>query len=179
MWCFDAHRLRRVRSLIGLLGLVLACICLTACGFRLRGTQELPYATIALNVPPNSPLGAELARNIRVGTNTQIISDPTKAEAVFDLLGELRDRQVLTIDAQGRALEYTLRDRLRFRLRDAKGREVIEPTDLLVQRDMSSNDTQRLSKESEETLLYRDMQTDLVQQLMRRIAAAKPYATSE
>ena len=162
-----------------MVGAVLICACLVGCGFKLRGTQQLPFATIALNIPPNSPLGTELARNIRAGTNTQIISDPAKAEAVFDLLGELRDRQVLTIDAQGRALEYTLRDRLRFRLRDAKGREVIEPTDLLVQRDISFNDSQRLSKESEEALLYRDMQTDLVQQLLRRIAAARPYATSE
>ena len=179
MSCSDARRAQGASSLATLLGVVFMCLCLAACGFKLRGTQQLPFATIALNFPPNSPLGTELARNIRAGTNTQIISDATKADAVFDLLGELRDRQVLTIDAQGRALEYTLRDRLRFRLRDSKGREVIEPTDVQVQRDISFNDSQRLSKESEETLLYRDMQTDLVQQLLRRIAAAKPYAASE
>jgi len=158
---------------------ILACLCVGACGFTLRGTQQLPFPTIALNFPPNSPLGTELARNIRTGTSTQIVTDPSKASAVFDLMGESRDRQVLTLNAQGRAVEYSLRDRLRFRLRDAQGREVIEPTDLQVQRDISFNDSQRLSKESEEALLYRDMQTDLVQQLLRRIAAAKPYAASE
>jgi len=158
---------------------LLAGFALGACGFALRGTQQLPFATIALNFPPNSPLGTELARNIRTGTTTQIVSDPAKAQATFDLIGEFRDRQVLTLNAQGRAIEYSLRDRLRFRLRDAQGREVIEPTELLAQRDISFNDSQRLSKESEETLLYRDMQTDLVQQLLRRIAAAKPYATSD
>jgi len=178
MWSYSERPLR-AGPLAAVLGPFLLCLGLTACGFQLRGTQQLPFATIALNFPPNSPLGTELARNIRTGTNTRVISDPTKAAAVFDLLGELRDRQVLTIDAQGRALEYTLRDRLRFRVRDAKGREVIEPTDLQVQRDISFNDSQRLSKESEEALLYRDMQSDLVQQLLRRIAAAKPYADSE
>jgi LPS-assembly lipoprotein len=30
-----------------------------------------------------------------------------------------------------------------------------------------------LAKEAEEVLLYRDMQTDIVQQLLRRIAAVK------
>jgi len=162
-----------------LLGPVLVCLWLGACGFTLRGTQQLPFPTIALNIPPNSPLGTELARNIRAGTSTQVVNDPTKAAAVLDLIGESRDRQVLTLNAQGRAIEYSLRDRLRFRLRDAQGRDVIEPTDLQVQRDISFNDSQRLSKESEEALLYRDMQTDLVQQLLRRIAAAKPYAASE
>ncbi len=178
MWSYS--RLRRLaHRFCHWAGPLAACVLLVACGFQLRGTQQLPFETIALNFPPNSPLGTELARNIRTSTNTRVIADSTKAEAVFDLLTEMRDRQVLTIDAQGRALEYTLRDRLRFRLRDAKGREVIEPTDLQVQRDITFNDSQRLSKESEEALLYRDMQTDLVQQLLRRIAAAKPYADSE
>jgi len=157
----------------------LACALLCACGFSLRGTQQLPFPTIALNIPPNSPLGTELARNIRTGTRTTIVADASGAAATFDLLGEVRDRQVLTLNAQGRAIEYSLRDRLRFRLRDAQGREVIEPTELLAQRDISFNDSQRLSKESEEALLFRDMQSDLVQQLLRRIAAAKPYATAD
>ena len=162
-----------------LAGLLLTTALLGACGFALRGTQNLPFASIVLNFPPNSPLGTELARNIRTGTNTSIVTDAAAAAASFDLLGETRDRQVLTLNAQGRAIQYSLRERLRFRLRDAQGREIIEPTELLVQRDISFNDSQRLSKESEETLLYRDMQTDLVQQLIRRLAAAKPYAAAD
>ena len=39
---------------------------------------------------------------------------------------------------------------------------------------MAFNETQVLAKESEEALLYRDMQADLVQQIMRRLAAIKP-----
>src|SRR5208283_5335449 len=83
-----------------LLGPTLLVLCLGACGFTLRGTQQLPFATIYLNFPPNSPLGTELARNIRTGTSTQIETDATKAAAALDLIGENRDRQVLTLDAQ-------------------------------------------------------------------------------
>jgi len=161
------------------LGLALflgTCLGLGACGFQLRGLQQLPFSTISLSIPPNSALGTELARNIRTGTNTQIVTDASKAAAVFELMGETRDRQILTLNAQGRAIQYSLRDRLRFRLRDAQGRDMIEPTELQVQRDISFNDSQRLSKESEESLLVRDMRADLVQQLLRRLAAAKPYA---
>ena len=140
MWSYSA-RGRAARTPARAVVPALMCLWLMACGFTLRGTQQLPFATIALNIPPNSPLGTELARNIRTGTTTQIVSDPTKAAAVFDLLGENRDRQVLTLNAQGRAIEYSLRDKLRFRLRDAQGREVIEPTDLQVQRDISFNDS--------------------------------------
>ena len=152
------------------------CLATAACGFALRGVQNLPFATITLNVPLNSPLGVELARSIRISTRTTVIEAPAKADAFFDLMGEIRDRQIQVVNAQGRATNYSLRDRVRFRVRDAQGRELIEPTELIVQRDISYNDSQRLSKESEEALLYRDMQTDLVQQILRRIAAAHPYA---
>jgi LPS-assembly lipoprotein len=158
-----------------------ACLTLGACGFALRGTQQLPFDTIALNFPAESPLGVELARDIRTGTHTRIVDDPTKAAAIFDLIAETAnpDRQVLTYNAQGRAIEYTLRYRLYFRLRDARGREVIEPTELSAQRDISFNDSQRLSKESEEQLLFRDMRSDVIQQLLRRLAAARPYASAD
>ena len=38
---------------------------------------------------------------------------------------------------------------------------------------LTFNDSAVLSKESEEGLLYRDMQSDMVQQIMRRLAAAQ------
>jgi len=50
---------------------------------------------------------------------------------------------------------------------------LIEPTELLQQRDISFSETAVLAKEAEEALLYRNMQTDIVQQLMRRLAAVK------
>jgi LPS-assembly lipoprotein len=54
---------------------------------------------------------------------------------------------------------------------------VFLPTsEILLTRDMAYNDAQVLAKENEEALLYRDMQTDMVQQIMRRLAAARPTA---
>jgi LPS-assembly lipoprotein len=149
---------------------------LVGCGFRLRGARALPFETLYLAIPPNSPLGAELARNIRAGTNTRVIETREKADAILEIVAESREREVLALNAQGRAREYQLRLALGFRLTDGKGRELIAPTRLVAQRDVSFNDAQVLAKESEETLLYRDMQTDLVQQILRRIAAARADA---
>lgn len=163
----------------GALVSVLLVVLLGACGFALRGPQQLPFPTLALNFPLNSQLGIELSRNIRTSSQTRIVPDASQAAAVLDLIGEAQDKQVVVFNAQGRAIEYTLIYRLRFRLRDAQGREVIESTELQVHRDITSNDSQRLSKESEEELLRRDMRTDLVQQLLRRLAAAKPFATTD
>eukprot|EP01037_Dinobryon_pediforme_P000010 gene10-10_t len=95
------------------------------------------------------------------------------AEAIFDLLQEQQERVVVGLNASGQVRELQLRLRIKFRLRTPTGVELIPDTELLQQRDISYNETIALAKEAEEALLYRDMRTDLVQQLMRRLAAAK------
>jgi LPS-assembly lipoprotein len=69
--------------------------------------------------------------------------------------------------------EFQLRIRVRFVLRTPQGLTLIAPTDIVQQRDISFNESAVLAKEAEEGLLYRDMQSDIVQQLLRRLAAVK------
>jgi len=88
-------------------------------------------------------------------------------------MNELREKQILSITGGGRVSEYQLRYRVFFRLTDAKNREHIPASELILKRDFSYNDEQALSKDSEEALLYRDMRDDAVQQLVRRMQAAK------
>jgi LPS-assembly lipoprotein len=153
--------------------LAVPLVAAAGCGFRLRGSQQLPFETLYLAVPENSALGAELARNIRVGTTTQVVAERAKAQAVLELINEQREREVLALDGQGRVREYQLRLRLLLRVTDGKGREFLTGTPLGVQRDIAFNESQVLAREAEETQLYRDMQTDLVQQIVRRLAAIK------
>ena len=106
----------------------------------------------------------------------QVLRDPASlptAEAIMDLLQEHQERVVVGLNASGQVRELQLRLRIRFKLRASDGRELIPDTELLQQRDISYNETIALAKEAEEALLYRNMQTDLVQQLLRRLAAVK------
>jgi LPS-assembly lipoprotein len=79
----------------------------------------------------------------------------------------------VAINAQGRATEYQLRLRIRFRVLDRDALELIAPTDLLARRDITFNESDLLAKESEEGLLYRDMQSDLVRQMVNRLSAMR------
>ena len=90
------------------------------------------------------------------------------------MLSESRGKSILSLNSQGRVREYLLTYTLRFRVRDARGVEMLAPTEISLKRSISFDETQVLAKESEEVLLYRDMQTDLVQQILRRLAAIKP-----
>jgi LPS-assembly lipoprotein len=146
-----------------------AAAVLGGCGFKLRGAQTLPVETLFLALPVNSPLGAEITRVVRSSTNARVVSDRKEAQAIFELLGEAREREVLSVNAQGRAREYQLRLLTTFRVVDPNGIELIAPTTLTARRDIAFNESELLAKESEEALLYRDMQSDLVRQMVTRL----------
>ena len=153
--------------------IALACaVLLTACGFQLRGTAALPFDTLYM---PNTAGGIalDLKRNIQSGTRTVVLDDAKKAEAVIEFAQEAREKQILSLAATGRVREYQLRYRVAFRVHDGKGGEFLPLSTVQLTRDITFNDSEVLAKETEEQLLYRDMQFDMVQQIMRRLAGAQ------
>lgn len=151
---------------------------LSGCGFKLRGSggqADLPFRTVHVGLPDSSPLGTELRRNIAAGT-TAIATDPKKADAVVEVLSETRDKEVLSLNSQGRVREHALYYKVNFRVRDSAGTELLPSTEIVIRRVISFNESQVLAKETEEASLYREMQSDMVRQMLRRIAALKPAA---
>ena len=152
---------------------LLSTCLLTACGFQLRGQQTLPFRSLYIAISPSSQLGAELKRNITAGTETRLVDTPEEAQAILSISNELREKTILSLNSSGKVREFRLRYRVDFRVHDTRGINYIPQNEIVIQRDFSFNDTQVLAKENEEALLYRDMQNDMVQQILRRLAAAK------
>jgi LPS-assembly lipoprotein len=153
-----------------------AALVLAGCGFRLRGAPDLAFRTLYVNAAETSPIGNELKRNLASLGDLVLITDAAlqpSAEAVLDILSETREKTVVGMNTAGQVREFQLRSRIRFQLRTPKGKELIAPTELLLKRDISFNESAVLAKEAEEGLMYRDMQSDIVQQLIRRLAAVK------
>jgi LPS-assembly lipoprotein len=164
-------------SLVRAVAALLLAAALSGCGFKLRGSDgsySMPFHSIYLAFPDTSPLGTELKRNLRAGDAVVIADKPDQAEAQFDVLSENRGKAILSLNSLGRVREYLLTYTLVFRVRDGKGAEILGPTEITLRRNLAFSEQQVLAKESEEALLYRDMQSDLVQQIMRRLAAIKP-----
>lgn len=149
---------------------------LAACGFQLRQSPEFAFRTLYTGVAEGSPLGNELKRNLASTGKVRVLTDAREmngADVVLDVLTDQREKVVVGVTSSGQVREFQLRVRLRFRLRTPQGRELIPQTELLLQRDVSFNESAVLAKEAEEALLYRNMQSDIVQQLMRRLAAVR------
>ncbi len=143
---------------------------LAGCGFQLRGSAALPFDSVYIeNAGPE--MGVELARAIRT-TQTAVVQSPAEAQAVLQVVSQGREQQILTLSGAGRVSEYRLIYRVSFRVRDKTGKELIPLQQLELRRELTYDASQTLAKESEIALLYRDMQTDAVQQMMRRMAAA-------
>jgi LPS-assembly lipoprotein len=145
---------------------------LAACGFQLRGTTELPFSRIALvGFAPRSQLADELRRTL--SQSAEVVATPAQAQVVLYALSDRRERSVVASTTASQVRELQLRVRLEFKLTTPGGRELIPATELLQTRDMSYSETVALAKEYEEATLLRAMQSDIVGQLMRRLAHVK------
>jgi LPS-assembly lipoprotein len=146
---------------------------LAGCGFKLRGSLNFAFDSIAVNPATGGQVAAELRRALASNLRLVEPGGQPPAQVVLDVVSEQREKTVVGVNTSGQVREFQLRIRVRFKLRSTQGKDLIEETELLQQRDISFNESAVLAKESEEALLYRDMQSDLVQQLMRRLAAIK------
>ncbi len=80
---------------------------------------------------------------------------------------------MVAYNSSGQVRELQLRLRISLPAAHARRARADSPTELLQTRDVSYNETQALAKEAEEALLMRNMQSDMVQQLLRRLAAVR------
>lgn len=151
---------------------------LAGCGFHLRGSATLPFESVFVDLPPTSSVGVELKRNLRAGTNAKIVEARAEAQAIITGTSETRTKTILSLNSSGRVREFRLRYAFNYSVIDQKGQPLATPATIVLERDYTYSDDQILAKESEEALLYRDMQTDLVQQVIRRLAAAKAPAAA-
>jgi len=151
---------------------VVGNVALAACGFELRGTPELPFSRIALEgFAARSPLADELKRAL--SQSAEVVTGADRAQVVLHAVTDTREKGVVASTAAGQVRELQLRVRLAFRLSTPAGAELIPATELLLTRDMSYSESVALAKEYEEVQLYRAMQSDIVAQVMRRLAQVK------
>ncbi len=152
---------------------LISSLLLAGCGFQLRGAANLPFDTLYVQAPTGSQFATQFKRVVSAGSSTRVVDTPKEAAATLVILNELREKSILSLSGAGRVREFQLRYRLSYRMLDAKAVETFPLTEIVLTRDFSFNDQDTLSKESEEALLFRDMQTDAVQQLVRRLQVVR------
>ncbi len=165
--CADSAR----RSTLRLVVTLAAVSAVAGCGFKLRGDQSYSFGSIAVTPNPGSAVAQELRRSFGPAVHVAQGNEPsTKSQLLLDVGNEVREKVVVGVNSSGQVREFQLRMRVTMRLRTPQGKDLIEGAEISQQRDISFNESAVLAKEAEEALLYRDMQSDIVQQILRRLA---------
>ena len=176
------HLSRRwvVTRLLALTGLVTTGG-LAGCGFRLRGSGvTLVFKSIALRGSGSTIMVQQLQDQLRA-SGVNVIEprsavpgpDPLVPDVVLTLLHDQRERVVVGTAVAGQVRELQLRHTVRFHLRTPQGKELIEEATIQQVRELSYSETQALAKEAEEALLFDDMRSGVVRQIMSRLAAVR------
>jgi LPS-assembly lipoprotein len=159
------------------LWIIVATLLLSACGFHLRGEYSLPFDKLYISVPETAELHAVLKRNIEASTQTRVVGKQDEAQATLQIVTDTPVKRILSLNSAGRVREYQLGRSFIFKVMHPNGGEYVPQSSIVISREMTFDDAAVLSKEAEEVLLWRDIQNDLVQQLLRRLATAKQNPT--
>jgi LPS-assembly lipoprotein len=157
-------------------GVVLIASLLAGCGFHLRGEAHYEFNTLYLNSPAAQPLTADLKRSLEGIGTAQLVATPEKAQVILDIASVENNKQILSLSSGGKVSEFLLSKRVLFRVHDAAGNDWLPTSELVVRRTYSYSDAAALPKEAQEQRLWREMQDDAVQQIVRRLQAAKKPA---
>ena len=136
----------------------LVVIGLAGCGFQLRGTATYAFDSMYLSSAAKLTDSAAAAQ---VVLNIPVVQD---------------DKEVLSLSSAGAVREFQLIKRVTFRLHDNDGADWMPAGEIVVRRSYTFNETQALARDLEEQRLQRDMQTDVIQQIVRRLQAARKPA---
>jgi LPS-assembly lipoprotein len=149
---------------------------LAACGFHPRGEANYTFNSIYVNAPGAPVLGSQLRRALSAAGNAKLVDDPKNAQVIVDIPLVANDKEVLSLSGAGSVREYLLITRVQFRLHDATGNDWLPPGEIALRRSYTFSESEVLARDAEEQRLLKEMQTDAVQQLVRRLQAARKPA---
>ncbi len=156
--------------------LILLIISLSACGFHLRGhnlnEKNFPFSSLYLKYPAQSPFISDLQLSLEQ-YQIKLAATAAEADLTLEIAYERRDKQILALSGSAQVREYQLNYIVSFRAYDRQMQEWLPADEITLQRNMTYDDAQILAKEQEEALLFNDMRSDAVQQVLRRLSRAK------
>ena len=134
---------------------------------------KLAFQSVFLRAPSETPFVVDLRKALELNKVT-VANSAEEATITLEIVSEVVDKQILTLSAAGKVLEYSLRYRVTIGAYDQELVYWLPTADVSLDRRMTYDDSQVLAKEQEQAILYKDMRTDAVAQVLRRLSRAKP-----
>lgn len=162
--------------------LLAVTLLLSACGFHLRGhnlkpgEQMFAFHSIYLRTHGDTPFVIAL-RNGLEAYKVKLAPSADKADLTLEIVSESTSKQILALNASGQAVEYILHYRVSFRAYDRQLDDWLPASEIDLENYFSYDNSQALAMAQEEQMIYQSLQSDAVQQVLRRLSFAKPPKT--
>lgn len=148
---------------------------LYACGFHLRGYEEIPSPGTSSNiilVSDSAPAVAAEVTSLLTLRGVRIITAQDEADYILTLGNETFNREVLSVSAEtGKVREYQLTLHTVMSLSDTKGKNLVNNESVAITRDYTFDDSSILGKSNEEAVLRKDLVRQVSMQIVRRFNA--------
>ena len=159
--------------------LMLACLIVAGCGFKLQGRPDyIPeLETVYLDVPNRSTaLARELKRSLQV-SDVQLVNRPEEATAIIEIVRDNSGREVESVSAENRPREYRVFYTAVYRV--TAGEDVLlRPQRVTRTRIYTYDELEILAKDHEETLLRGALAKEIAGVIARRLATIEVPTTT-
>jgi len=155
---------------------IAAALLLQGCGWHLRGAQPLPQELQSLHlqtVSENSAFTRSLKRSLKA-MDVSLIESATDAPYSLKVSNITNTSRTLSVTSSARVAEYEITSSLTYSVSNIEGEQVVVPTLLSTEKTYLYNRNNATSAFEEKALLHKEMERDLIQQLIRRYRAIKP-----
>jgi len=143
-----------------------------ACGFQLRTEADVPAAmqsTYLQIADPGSDFARGLERSLQRAGVT-LVDDISGATATLYVPQNQISQEILSIGANSRVREFSIRHNVTFRLLDSKGNELIPSQHLELTRPLSFDESEILASSREQEFVRQELAQTMVRQVMLRLA---------
>jgi LPS-assembly lipoprotein len=149
-----------------------AALLLDACGFHPRGAAPLPPEMTITCLEGYDTLTDDF-RTALESHGARVTRNRGKATAILKILKNDSGTDVLSVDLSGRVLEYRIYQNIDFEVIAADGHMLVDQQSVTASRVMKFNVNGVLGSEREWETIRRELQRDVVNLAMLRIAATK------
>ena len=154
-----------------LLGLLFA---ITGCGFHPRGSSALPSEMAVTFIKSGQPYGSlvdDFSAALRAHGG-QVTTLRSEATAILRIVSNDIEKRVLSVDTDGKVLEFETRQTIRFSVETSEKLPLVEEQEISMARDYIFSSAEALSTEREDRTVRQVLQRNLVNLAMLRITAA-------
>lgn len=152
--------------------LIIALFGLSACGYHLRGSFDLPEGLKDIYIQgASSQLRTSLKKSLR-SADAFLLDQPENADIIIKVVKEKMDRRVISLNESGRSNEYELYYVLDFLLLDAKGKVLSTTQPIEITRDYFNDQEALLGKNNEEQVIRSEIYQQAIKAVLTRSRAA-------